>query len=133
MHEDEPGWFYVGNGQLRFKDGDNWTDQYHELDKPKADPTEKNDTSTPEAPLPERSRLGKRIVLLGSAAVVVILVAVGVYFVALRPLPTSVAWASSVSGIAPGGYLTVSGVVTPAEKGRQILFESASGAQGPWQ
>ena len=23
-----PGWFYVGNGQLQYKDSDGWTDQY---------------------------------------------------------------------------------------------------------
>jgi hypothetical protein len=28
MREGEPGWFYVGNGQLQYKDSDGWTDQY---------------------------------------------------------------------------------------------------------
>ena len=28
MAEDEPRWYYVGNGQLRYKFGDFWTDQY---------------------------------------------------------------------------------------------------------
>ena len=28
MGQDPPGWYYVGNGQLRYKFGDFWTDQY---------------------------------------------------------------------------------------------------------
>jgi hypothetical protein len=28
MREGEPGWFYVGNGQLQYEDSDGWTDQY---------------------------------------------------------------------------------------------------------
>jgi hypothetical protein len=32
MREGEPGWFYVGNGQLRYKDNAGWTDQYEDLD-----------------------------------------------------------------------------------------------------
>ena len=32
MREGEPGWFYVGNGQLRYKDGAGWTDRYEDID-----------------------------------------------------------------------------------------------------
>jgi hypothetical protein len=28
MAEDKPGWYYVGNGQLRYMDGDGWTEEY---------------------------------------------------------------------------------------------------------
>lgn len=28
MGQDPPGWYYVGNGRLRYKFGDFWTDQY---------------------------------------------------------------------------------------------------------
>jgi hypothetical protein len=34
MRDGEPGWFYVGNGQLRYKDSDGWTDQYQDIDGP---------------------------------------------------------------------------------------------------
>jgi hypothetical protein len=34
MRDGEPGWFYVGNGQLRYKDSDGWTEQYEDLDGP---------------------------------------------------------------------------------------------------
>ena len=30
MREGEPGWFYVSNGQLQYKDSDGWTDQHIE-------------------------------------------------------------------------------------------------------
>lgn len=32
----EPRWFYVGNGQLRLKQGDAWTDQYETIESPRA-------------------------------------------------------------------------------------------------
>jgi hypothetical protein len=34
MGVDKPGWYYVGNGQLRYMDGDGWTDQYKRTDDP---------------------------------------------------------------------------------------------------
>jgi len=33
MGADEPGWHYVGSGQLRYMDGDGWTDQYKRTSK----------------------------------------------------------------------------------------------------
>jgi hypothetical protein len=32
MGADEPRWFYVGEGQLRLKDGENWTDEYKTIE-----------------------------------------------------------------------------------------------------
>jgi hypothetical protein len=32
MREGETGWFYVGNGQLQYKDKDGWTDQHQSID-----------------------------------------------------------------------------------------------------
>lgn len=32
MAEDEPRWFYVGNGQLRLKEGEDWTEQYQAIE-----------------------------------------------------------------------------------------------------
>ena len=34
MREGEPGWFYIGNGQLQYKDSNGWTDQYQDIDGP---------------------------------------------------------------------------------------------------
>jgi len=34
MGVDKPGWYYVGNGQLRYMDADGWTDQYKKIDDP---------------------------------------------------------------------------------------------------
>jgi hypothetical protein len=46
MPEQEPGWFYIGNGQLRYKDSEGWTDQYEDLDGPARTP----DVGPPEPP-----------------------------------------------------------------------------------
>lgn len=34
MNRDEHGWFYVGHGQLQYKDVNGWTDQYQDIDGP---------------------------------------------------------------------------------------------------
>jgi len=34
MSPDDPGWFYVGQGQLQYKDVNGWTDQYQDIDGP---------------------------------------------------------------------------------------------------
>ena len=36
MDADEPRWFYVGQGKLRLKDGDGWTDEYQTIESPRA-------------------------------------------------------------------------------------------------
>jgi hypothetical protein len=64
---------------------------------------------------------------------VVTLAVIGVYFVAFRSLPTTVSWAPSVSAMVSGDDLTVSGQITPANGGRQVLLQSAPTAKGPWQ
>jgi hypothetical protein len=87
----------------------------------------------PETHATQQVRSKKMVPLIAGAAVMVILAAIGVYYVAFRSLPTTVSWAPSVSAVAPGGDLTVSGRVTPAENGRLVSFESAPKAQGPWQ
>lgn len=43
---DEPRWYYVGNGQRRFRDGNGWTDRYEDIDSPTQTPA----TGPPEHP-----------------------------------------------------------------------------------
>lgn len=31
-----PGWYYVGNGRLRFKNAEGWTDEYRTIDEPES-------------------------------------------------------------------------------------------------
>ena len=38
MGTEEPRWFYVGNGQLRLKDGEDWTDEYQTIESRRAQP-----------------------------------------------------------------------------------------------
>jgi hypothetical protein len=95
--------------------------------------TQETQTDPPESTATKPPRSRKRVALIGGAAVVVILATIGVYFAAFRSLPTTVSWASSVSAIAPGGGLTVSGQITPAEGGRRVTVQSAPTAHGPWQ
>jgi hypothetical protein len=133
VREGEPGWFYVGNGQLRYKDGQSWTDQYRDIDQIPAPQPMLSPSSAPESSGVHRGRSTNHVALFTGSALIVVLAAIGIYLLGFRPLPTAVSWAQSVSAIAPGDYLTISGQVTPAERGRQILLESASGPQGQWQ
>jgi hypothetical protein len=48
MGQDPPGWYYVGNGQLRYKFGDFWTDQYKTIGhSERAVPTASIESSDP--------------------------------------------------------------------------------------
>ena len=87
----------------------------------------------PEASKRERPRSRTLAAIIAGTAMAVLLAAIGVYVAAFHPLSTTVSWAPSGTAIAPGGDLTVSGRVTPAKMGRQILFESSLDAHGPWQ
>jgi hypothetical protein len=40
MGADEPRWFYVGEGKLRLKNGDGWTDEYQAIESPRATATQ---------------------------------------------------------------------------------------------
>jgi hypothetical protein len=88
---------------------------------------------SPDVPVTKSVASRKLVSIIAGVVVVIILSAIGVYYVAIRSLPTNVSWAPSASAIAPGGDLTVSGKVTPAESGRHVSFESAPKTQGPWQ
>jgi hypothetical protein len=124
MGENEPGWYNVGDGQLRYKDGEDWTDQYRDIDSaagtsdvgPHGSPSQ----GAPAAQVTRSVRSTKLVGLVSGIAALIILAAIGVYFVALRSLPSTVSWAPSASAMVPGGVLTVSGVVNPAESGRLI-------------
>jgi len=52
MSQQEPGWFYIGNGQLQYKDSAGWTDQFQDLDSPR----KVAEVETPKTP--ERTRSG---------------------------------------------------------------------------
>jgi hypothetical protein len=49
MLDGEPGWFYVGNGELRYKDSDGWTDRYQDIDGP-AKTSDGEPPTSPNAP-----------------------------------------------------------------------------------
>jgi hypothetical protein len=95
--------------------------------------TQESQSSAPEVSKTEPRRSRKLVAIIASTASVVILAAIGVYFVAFRPLPTTVSWAPSVSAMVSGDNLTVSGQIMPVGSGRKVLFQLASTAKGPWQ
>jgi hypothetical protein len=95
--------------------------------------TQETQSSAPEASKTSPRRSRKLVAIIASTALVVMLAAIGVYFVAFRSLPTTVSWAPSVSTMTSGGDLTVTGQITPANGGRQVLVQSASTAKGPWE
>ena len=94
--------------------------------------TQETQSSASEASKTEPWRSRKLVAIIASTALI-ILAAIGVYFVGFRSLPTTVSWAPSVSAMASGGDLTVTGQITPANGGRQVLVQSAPTAKGPWQ
>jgi len=53
--------------------------------------------NAPETLMTEQVRSKKMVPLIAGAVVLVILAAIGVYYVAFRPLPTAVSWAPSVA------------------------------------
>src|SRR5665647_1738586 len=90
-------------------------------------------SSAPEVSKTEAQHSRKLVAIIASTALVVTLAVIGVYLVAFRSLPTTVSWAPSVSAIAKGGDLSVTGQITPADGGRKVLVESSPNAHGPWQ
>jgi hypothetical protein len=87
--------------------------------------------SAPEASKTEPRPSRKLVAIIASTALVT-LAAIGLYLVAFRSLPTTVSWAPSVSAMVSGGDLTVTGQITPANGGRQVLVQSAPTVKGPW-
>ena len=66
MGANGPGWYYVGDGQLRYKVGDQWTELYQTIDHPRvtaptpsrtSDPTQANTPPTTRLPHPRTSPL----------------------------------------------------------------------------
>jgi archaellum component FlaG (FlaF/FlaG flagellin family) len=94
--------------------------------------TQKTQSSALEASKTSPRHSRKLVAIIASTALVVTLAAIGVYFVAFRSLPTTVSWAPSVSAMASGDNLTVSGQIRPVGSGRQVLVQSAPTARGPW-
>jgi hypothetical protein len=80
----------------------------------------------------DRRRFRKLAAIVAGTALVLTLAATGVYYVAFRSRPTTVSWTPSVSTMASGGDLTVSGQIRPVARGRQVLVQSAPTAGGPW-
>lgn len=58
MPEQDPGWFYIGNGQLQYKDQDGWTDQFQDLDGPKKVAAAEA-SEAPDTPKPSRGKAKK--------------------------------------------------------------------------
>lgn len=137
MPTQEPGWFDVGKGRLRYWDGESWTDQYKGIDvapkasyaRPIASRSSRRATKAPVA----KTVPSTKLVAAGGVATMIIVSALGGFLTSLRSMPTTVSWVPAVSVVAPGGDLAVSGQVTPAGSGRRVLLESAPGAQGPWR
>lgn len=51
MYRTRSGWYYVGNGRLRFMDADGWTDQYRNIDDPPPAPRLEAPASSPSRPV----------------------------------------------------------------------------------
>jgi hypothetical protein len=67
MGANGPGWYYVGNGQLRYRVGDQWTELYQTIDQPLVTAATANSTSVP---APASTRPGTRLPRPGKSPVV---------------------------------------------------------------
>src|SRR5450759_886870 len=131
-----PGWYYqVGEGRALYWDGEDWTDEalHPSAESLRLDRSESSEAESQSTIKRARPRWIGRVGVLAIIGAAAILAVLGVYLVVFRSLPTTVSWAPSVSAIAKGGELTVTGQITPIESGRTILVESSPNAHGPWK
>jgi hypothetical protein len=74
MGTEEPRWFYVGSGQLRLKDGEDWTDEYQTIESRRAVASQAAAVVEPDSqhPLPGARRRGRPMLWLMICAAVVV-------------------------------------------------------------
>lgn len=79
MGADEPRWYYVGNGQLRLKEGETWTDEYQTIESRRAAVPSQVLDGEPVAqePLPGARSGGRGLLWLVACAVLVLVVGTG--------------------------------------------------------
>ena len=79
MGAQEPRWFYVGNGQLRLKEGETWTDEYQTIESRRtAVPSQVLVAEhVPQEPLTEAGSGGRSLLWLVACAVLVLVVGTG--------------------------------------------------------
>jgi len=82
MGTEEPRWFYVGNGQLRLKDGEDWTDEYQTIESRRAHAPQAAAVVEPDSqhPLPGARPRGRPMLWLMICAAVVVAGGTGTAF-----------------------------------------------------
>ena len=104
MGTTEPRWFYVGDGLLRLKDGDEWTDQCEKIEKTRARATEFTETSEAVSaePLPAIAEQGRVVAWLALCTALVVVGGTGAAFAtgALKPAELTSFLSESLSGSA---------------------------------
>ena len=98
MGADEPRWFYVGEGQLRLKNGDDWTDEYKAIESPRSVATQtavlEPDPQTPPGTKPK----GRTAPWLAVCAALVVLGGPGATFATSSLNPGGLGSFASASG-----------------------------------
>jgi len=79
MGAEEPRWYYVGNGQLRLKEGETWTDEYQTIESRRAAVPSQvlGAEPVPQEPLPGAGSGGRSLLWLVACAVLVLVVGTG--------------------------------------------------------
>lgn len=116
MAEDEPRWYYVGNGELRLKDADGWTEQYKTIESPLAKTMQTDPTAQPDPEQPDQvARTGRRRGLgrLVGAALVMIAGVGAAFTTGVLQLPGSMNASvdRDANGFAVGGPVAPGGPV----------------------
>jgi len=82
MGADEARWFYVGNGQLRLKNGEDWTDQYQTIESRRDRASQASVVVEPDSrqPLPGARQRGRPLLWLMVCAALVVAGGTGTAF-----------------------------------------------------
>ena len=80
MGADEPRWFYVGEGELRLKNGEVWTDEYQTIESPRARVTQTVVLEPDPQTLPGTKPKGRIVLWLTVCAALVVLGGTGAAF-----------------------------------------------------
>jgi hypothetical protein len=134
MGTEEPRWFYVGNGQLRLKDGDNWTDEYQTIESRRAHASQAAAVVEPDSqhPLPGAGPRGRPLLWLLICAAVVVAGGTGTAFAkdALNGLPSAPSAFAAVAVVAPAKSAPAKGVPAKTVPAKAAPKTSASWAAG---
>ena len=132
MGTEEPRWFYVGNGQLRLKDGEDWTDEYQTIESRRAVASQATAVVEPDSqhPLPGARPRGRPLLWLMVCAAVVVAGGTGTAFARDALKHGGLLSASAAAVVAPAKSAPAKGASAKAVPAKAAPKTNASWAGG---